>query len=97
MHIYVKGIEDERLIRPLSLIADLFFEESNLSTENDGKADIVITIKQQRINDEMNITAILEASSDNRNHKASYQLEPNGQLDEKAFFKLIKNAYLYVF
>ena len=67
MHIYVKGIEDERLIRPLSLIADLFFEESNLSTENDGKADIVITIKQQRI-DEMNITAILEASSDNRNH-----------------------------
>ncbi|PQD95542.1 coproporphyrinogen III oxidase [Pradoshia eiseniae] len=97
MHIYVKGIEDERLIRPLSLIADLFFEESNLSTENDGKADIVITIKQQRINDEMNITAILEASSDDRNHKASYQLEPNGQLDEKAFFKLIKNAYLYVF
>jgi len=97
MHIYVKGIEDERLIRPLSLIADLFFEESNLSTENGGKADLVITIKEQRINDEMNITAILEVSSDNRNHKASYQLEPNGQLDEKAFFKLIKNAYLYVF
>jgi oxygen-independent coproporphyrinogen III oxidase len=97
MHIYVKGIEDERLIRPLSLIADLFFEESALSTDNDGQADIVITIKQQSPSAEMNLTANLEEISKGQTHSASYRTELNENLDEKALFKQIKNAYLYVF
>ena len=98
MHIYVKGIEDERLIRPLSLIADLFFEESALSTDHDGLADIAITIKQQSTSSAaINLTAILETSTDDMTHTASYHTELNEQLDEKALFKQIKNAYLYVF
>ena len=97
MHIYVKGIEDERLIRPLSLIADLFFEESALSTDNDGQADIVITIKQQSPSAEMNLTANLEEISKGQTHSASYRTELNENVDEKALFKQIKNAYLYVF
>ncbi|WP_455662171.1 coproporphyrinogen III oxidase [Pradoshia sp.] len=97
MRIYVKGIEDERLIRPLSLIADLFFEESALSTDGDGQADIVITIKQQSTAAEINLTANLEADSEGGTHSATYHTVLNEQLDEKGLFKQVKNAYLYVF
>ena len=98
MHIYVKGIEDERLVRPLSLIADLFFEESVLSTDKAEQADLIIAIeKQSSSSAKMTLAAVLEAKTDGKVYEASYETELNEQLDEKALFKQIKNAYLYVF
>ena len=71
MHIYVKGIEDERLVRPLSLIADLFFEESVLSTDKAEQADLIIAIeKQSSSSAKITLAAVLEAKTSGKVYEA---------------------------
>ncbi|MCG3056903.1 hypothetical protein KZ287_32575, partial [Escherichia coli] len=43
MKIYVQGLEDERFLRPLQLISDLFFEESDVSFTSNQEEDLQIT------------------------------------------------------
>lgn len=97
MRILINGIEDERLYRPLSLIADLFFEEATLLNSDESPSDLSITLKQEMINHTLYTKAILEDSSSNKVHESTFEREVMNQTDEKTLFKHKKHSYSYVF
>lgn len=97
MRILINGIEDERLYRPLSLIADLFFEEATLLNSDESPTDLSITLKQEMINHTLYTKAILEDSSSNKVHESTFERDVLNQTDEKALFKQKKHSYSYVF
>jgi oxygen-independent coproporphyrinogen III oxidase len=99
MKIHIKGINDERFQRPLELIANLFFEESEVVLGDDKRQpDAVINfeVKSEKI---INVKASL-TSSEGKEYLAVSQKENPGGLSEKEAFKLLKNvvsrAYLTV-
>lgn len=64
MKIYVKGLEDERFLRPLQLISDLFFEESDVSfTPNQEDLQITFTLT---VNEQISAHISLEARDDDK-------------------------------
>ncbi|WP_139891506.1 coproporphyrinogen III oxidase [Bacillus sp. D386] len=97
MRILINGIEDERLYRPLSLIADLFFEEATLLNSDESPSDLSITLKQEMINHTLYTKAILEDSTSNKVHESTFERDVLNQADEKALFKQKKHSYSYVF
>lgn len=97
MRILINGIEDERLYRPLSLIADLFFEEATLLNSDESSSDLSITLKQEMINHTLYTKAILEDSSSNKVHESTFEREVMNQTDERTLFKHKKHSYSYVF
>ncbi|OCA90122.1 coproporphyrinogen III oxidase [Pradoshia sp. D12] len=97
MRILINGIEDERLYRPLSLIADLFFEEATLLNSDESPSDLSITLKQEMINHTLYTKAILEDSTSNKVHESTFERDVLNQTDEKALFKQKKHSYSYVF
>lgn len=100
MQILLKGVTDERLIRPLSLIANLFYEESALEVDNHSAAadaDIVITL-QNKSNEEFMITqAKLEDLKNKKQYTSSFKKEAMSLSKDKTEFQLIKHAFSYVF
>lgn len=99
MKIYIKGIEDDRFLRPLSLIANLFFEESDVilgEAATDADATIEFSINPGEM-------AAVKASLTTREGEvflADAEKEIPLGLSEKEAFKLQKNvvsrAYLTV-
>jgi oxygen-independent coproporphyrinogen III oxidase len=91
MIIHIKGIEDERFHRPLRLIANLFFEETDVVLGAEGEqADAVImfTIKY---GNPIVVKASL-TSSQGLAFTADAQKELPDGLSEKESFKLLKNV-----
>ena len=98
MRILVNGIVDERLQRPLSLIADLFFEEAALITNDDeATADIVIVLTQETIDQTIYTKAVLEDSLRDKMYESTFERKITKTEDEKALFKQRKHSFLYVF
>ena len=100
MRININGIHDERLQRPLGLIANLFFEESEVVLgETEHNADAAIDFDVQVIDGEMFVKATLVAA-DGEVFRAEAEKEIPAGLSEKEEFKLLKTvisrAYLKV-
>ncbi|MED4206047.1 coproporphyrinogen III oxidase [Neobacillus mesonae] len=96
MRISILGLEDERFKRPLTLIANLFFEESQLVMSVDEAADLQIKFVLQA--DEAAISVAAELLDQNEAVCVSdYQKEMQPFESEKERFKQIKNAVSHAY
>lgn len=99
MKLHIKGIDDERFQRPLELIANLFFEESEVVIGGEvAQADAVICFEVQS-GSFINVKASL-TTNEGKEFSADTMKENPVGLSEKEAFKLLKNvvsrAYLTV-
>jgi oxygen-independent coproporphyrinogen-3 oxidase len=92
MKIAIKGLHDDRYHRPLSLISDLFFEETEVFVENSENdlADINITFSVEEVADTVLVQGIL--GGDTVQHDKDLT-----STDEKERFRLKKQAVSYVY
>ncbi|HLO11879.1 MAG TPA: coproporphyrinogen dehydrogenase HemZ, partial [Pseudoneobacillus sp.] len=95
MIISIIGLEDERFNRPLQLIANLFFEESQIIKAINEEADICIEFK-------MNVQETISVSAELKDQTekvlvAEYEKEWSPTNSEKENFKQIKNAVAHVY
>jgi oxygen-independent coproporphyrinogen III oxidase len=96
MKIQINGIQDERFIRPLEHIAELFFEESNLHFQSTQDFELVVNV-QFTINDSVTATADGLLTSSQKTYSSTFQLDLLEAETEKDRFKLVKRAVSYVF
>jgi oxygen-independent coproporphyrinogen III oxidase len=89
------GLDDERFNRPLELIANLFFEESQILLANTEEADIQIKFDLE-IQKDVAVTAELK-DHNGKVYSAKYQKELYIANTEKERFKQIKNAVSHVY
>ncbi|MDQ1147198.1 oxygen-independent coproporphyrinogen-3 oxidase [Bacillus sp. SORGH_AS 510] len=95
LRISIIGLEDERFNRPLQLIANLFFEESEIIKAMNEEADITIDFKL-----DVQKTISVSAELKDRNggfFVSEYQKELLPVNTEKEYFKQIKNAVAHVY
>ncbi|AIM17351.1 coproporphyrinogen III oxidase [Bacillus sp. X1(2014)] len=95
MRISIIGLDDERFNRPLELIANLFFEESQIILANTEEADIQIKFDLE-IQKDVAVTAELK-DQNGKVYSAKYQKELYAAHTEKERFKQIKNAVSHVY
>lgn len=95
MRISILGLEDARFDRSLQLIANLFFEESEIVKSNDDKSKIVISFTLQ----EDSVISVQAELKDHagENLKAEYEKEFLPYETEKERFKQIKNAVAHAY
>ncbi|PLR81180.1 coproporphyrinogen III oxidase [Bacillus canaveralius] len=96
MQIYIKGIEDERFTRPLQLIANLFYEETEVLLEEGGNADLAIELQLHETAKKIAVNAILKDQSGNH-YRASFEKELAEEDTEKERFTKIKTAISHVY
>lgn len=96
MYIHIKGLSDERYHRPLQLIANLFFEEPEVSfLPSEHKIDATLTV-------DLNIATSVIANvqmevHDGARFSSSYERELPENITEKERFRLIKNALSHAY
>ncbi len=95
LHISIKGLEDERFQRPLQLIANLFFEESEIFFEPLDQKDLNIEFKVE-ISKTIHVNGILIDTED-KSISASYEKELTPASTEKEHFKQVKHAVAHVY
>ncbi|WP_042356558.1 coproporphyrinogen III oxidase [Bacillus rubiinfantis] len=95
MRISILGIEDDRFHRPLQLIANLFFEESQVVMANDATADVEIMFSVL-ISEKVAVTAELKDGT-NQVFASSFQKELPSVGSEKERLKVVKNAVSHVY
>ncbi|WP_066316735.1 coproporphyrinogen III oxidase [Bacillus sp. FJAT-29814] len=95
MKISIIGLEDERFNRPLQLIANLFFEESQILSADATDADLLIKF-DLKVDEKISVTAELTAN-EGKAVSADYQTELNLTDSEKERFTQIKNAVSHVY
>ncbi|CEG29648.1 coproporphyrinogen III oxidase [Bacillus sp. B-jedd] len=96
MRITITGLSDERFERPLQLIANLFFEESEIYLNRKEESDISIAFTLDYKGKELHVSGILVDDGDKQieeNHQAAI----DGSLSEKEQFKAVKNAVSQVY
>jgi oxygen-independent coproporphyrinogen III oxidase len=95
LRISIVGLNDERFDRQLQLIANLFFEESQILKEQSAEADVTLIFNLQ-VEEKVSVAAELKGTDGkvftSEYHKA---LLPTGS--EKEQFKQIKNAVAHVY
>lgn len=84
MRFYINGIEDERLHRPLQLISNLFYEETELFF-NEEEADIRIAYEVELKNGSVSVKGVLSGQN-GYNGEARHEKELSAQLTEKEIF-----------
>lgn len=94
--IYVQGLEDERFLRPLQLISDLFFEESDVSFTSNQEEDLQITFTLT-VNEQISAHIALKARDYDKVYKEELSKPNLVGLSEKEQFKQVKNVVLRVF
>ncbi|WP_312472406.1 coproporphyrinogen III oxidase [Neobacillus sp.] len=95
MRISIIGLEDERFNRPLRLIANLFFEESQILTANAEEADLQIKFTLQ-VNKYVSVFAELK-DNNGKEYVSEYQKEMVSSDSEKEWFKQLKNAVAHAY
>jgi oxygen-independent coproporphyrinogen-3 oxidase len=90
LKIAIKGLHDDRYQRPLSLIADLFFEETEVVLGEDASYDLEITFQVEEKNTTFFVSGQLGELT------CSHEKEL-GESDEKESFRLKKQAVSYVY
>jgi len=93
--ISIHGIHDERFHRPLQLIANLFFEECEISYTEEKQSDAAISF---HIEAGEKITVHAELIGQHGEKKsASFEKAVSESLSEKDYFKQVKNAVSNVY
>ncbi|WP_251554887.1 coproporphyrinogen III oxidase [Neobacillus muris] len=95
MRILITGLEDERFNRPLQLIANLFFEESEIIAAADEHHDFQIKF-ELNVQDKLAVTAELQ-DSDEKVFRSAYEQDLLPAETEKERFKQVKNAVSHVY
>lgn len=94
MRIYIKGIDDERFHRPLRLIGNLFFEETELCfSEGDASLEAEFFIEDNVEN--VKIKGILRV--DGKEYAASKDQQIAADLEGKDRLRVVKNTLSYVY
>lgn len=93
LRIHIEGIQDERFLRPLENIANLFFEECELTFAEEGESDLAITLAYERDDAAVRASGAITGADITAEYTKS--LEP--QSTEKEAFKQVKNTVSYVF
>lgn len=96
LNIYIKGIEDERFLRPLHRISDLFFEESNVSFEDDNEAQLKVEV-ELKVHEEIYAKAVLYDAETDKVFTEELSKSFTPYETEKEEFKQIKNVVLRVY
>ncbi|MGM7719314.1 coproporphyrinogen III oxidase [Metabacillus sp. Hm71] len=95
MKIYIKGIEDERFHRPLRLIGNLFFEETELCfTPGEAKLEAEFSFTESDAG--VLITGFLR-TEDEKEYTAMKEQHIPSHLEGKDRLKLVKNTLSYVY
>lgn len=95
MQINIKGLDDYRFHRPLQLIANLFFEETEIVMNENDLWDIKIQFNLETT-EFVKVRAVLSDRKGNE-HSASFERSLSENLTEKDRFKQIKNAVSHVY
>lgn len=95
MQINIKGLDDYRFHRPLQLIANLFFEETEIVMNENDLWDIKIQFDLETT-EFVKVRAVLSDRKGNE-HSASFERSLSENLTEKDRFKQIKNAVSHVY
>lgn len=95
MRISIIGLEDERFNRPLRLIANLFFEESQILSATAEDADLQIKF-HLRVQEHVSVLVELKDGSGNVYH-SEYKKEMVVTDSEKERFKQLKNAVAHAY
>lgn len=95
LKISVLGLEDERFLRPLTLIANLFFEETQVCKAIDPESELTIQFKLT-IDEKILVRAELSDKA-GKTLSAEYEKEILVSDSEKEKFKEIKNAVSHVY
>ncbi len=90
LKIAIKGLHDDRYQRPLSLIADLFFEETEVVLGEDASSELKVTFEVE----EKNTTFIVSGQLGELSCSHEKEL---GDSDEKESFRRKKQAVSYVY
>ncbi|MTH54597.1 coproporphyrinogen III oxidase [Bacillus mangrovi] len=93
MRILIKGIQDERFHRPLTLISNLFFEETELVFDEESSLSVSFDIKDR--GDSAAITGVL--SAEGREYRTGHSKSLDPLTSDKERFKQIKNTLAHVY
>jgi len=89
--ISISGLHDDRLIRPLEHIGNLFFEDTKVSFESESEAEIFIDLNVSETGDKFSVEGRMDG-------RQVFDCEKDvANLDEKERFKEQKNAISQVF
>ncbi len=95
LKIYIKGIDDERFYRPLTLIGNLFFEETELCfTKGDSTLEAEFFIDEDQHN--VLIKGFLR-TEDGTQYEAMKEKEIAEKLEGKDRLRQVKNTLSYVY
>lgn len=95
MRISIIGLEDDRFNRQLQLIANLFFEETEIVKSFDDTADLVITF-DLLVDKSVSVHSELKDKA-GKSYTANYQKVMLPSETEKENFKQIKNAVAHTY
>lgn len=95
MQIHVKGLEDERFVRPLQLITNLFFEDGVISFSHLQSDETVIEFHME-ISDHVYVFGTLQSQDENRYSAECTNKFPKNET-EKEQMKIIKNTVSHVY
>ncbi|MCM3411332.1 coproporphyrinogen III oxidase [Metabacillus litoralis] len=95
MKIYIKGIQDERFHRPLTLIGNLFFEETELCfIEDDHTLEAEFFIQED--DERVSIKGYL-LSEDGKRYEANKEKQIPVNVEGKERLRLVKNTLSFVY
>ncbi|KKB35624.1 coproporphyrinogen III oxidase [Bacillus thermotolerans] len=91
MLIYIKGLQDDRFARPLQLIANLFFEETEVCMEENEQSDLTIDIRLKEESGQAHAMAVLTAKPSDKEYTASYtkKLTADGDKERLKQMKMV--------
>ncbi len=89
--IYIKGLQDDRFARPLQLIANLFFEETEVCMEENEQSDLTIDIRLKEESGQAHAMAVLTAKPSDKEYTASYtkKLTADGDKERLKQMKMV--------
>ncbi|MCA1030860.1 coproporphyrinogen III oxidase [Bacillus timonensis] len=97
MRISITGIQDERYLRPLSLISNLFFEESEVSLKSMLEPTYTIDIQIKEVDEIVYANATLYDKETATTFTSHYDKDLSSFQNEKERFKQWKYAVSYVY
>jgi oxygen-independent coproporphyrinogen-3 oxidase len=95
LRFYINGITDERFHRPLQLISNLFYEETELLFEP-AEADVTVAFQIDDSNDKVMVHGTLKDQHGNENH-AEHEKVISADLSDKEKFKVVKHTLVFVY
>jgi oxygen-independent coproporphyrinogen III oxidase len=97
LRILVKGLQDERFHRPLQLISNLFYEETELSLSYMDDPQLAVDIVLKDEGHTVKASAKVSDLHSRKTYSASFEKDLSEYKDEKERFKQVKNAVSHVY